>query len=64
MAIKFLRVGSGISKQKALDCLIKEIKILSECESPFVAKILEASLDGLLVKQYPLNQEILSDSKT
>lgn len=54
VAIKFLRVGPGISKQKALECLTKEIKILADCDSPYVAKILEASLDGILVKQYPM----------
>lgn len=33
VAIKFLKVhNSGISKHKALECLLKEISILTECE--------------------------------
>lgn len=47
-----MRVSIGISKHKALDCLIKEIKILSECDHRNIAKILEASLNGVLVKEY------------
>lgn len=55
VAIKFLRVSNkSISKHKALECLIKEIKILSDCDHPNVAKIIEASLDGFLVKEYPV----------
>jgi serine/threonine protein kinase len=54
VAIKFLRVSNKtISKHKALECLIKEIKILSDCDHPNVARILEASLNGFLVKEYP-----------
>ncbi len=45
--------NSGISKHKALECLIKEIKILAECDHPNISKIIEANLDGLLVKEYP-----------
>lgn len=52
VAIKFLKVGLGVSKHKALDCLIKEIKILAQCDNPFIAKIIEASLDGVLIKEY------------
>jgi hypothetical protein len=50
-----LRVSNdSISKHKALECLIKEIKILSECEHPNIARIIEANLDGQLVKEYPM----------
>jgi hypothetical protein len=42
-------------KQKALECLIKEIKILAECDHPNIAKIIEASLDGVLIKEYPIH---------
>lgn len=54
VAIKFLRVTTPgvVSKFKALDCLIKEIKILSDCDHANVAKIIEASLNGVLVKEY------------
>jgi|LauGreDrversion4_2_1035121.scaffolds.fasta_scaffold750254_2 hypothetical protein len=48
VAIKFLRIRSpGISKHKALDCLIKEIKVLAHCEHKNIAKIIEASLNGV-----------------
>jgi hypothetical protein len=47
-----LRVTPGISKHKALECLIKEIKILSECDNPNIAKIIEASLEGVQIKEY------------
>ena len=61
VAIKFLRVSTpGISKHKALECLIKEIKILSDFEHQNIAKIIEASVDGVLVKEYPAQLE--SDS--
>lgn len=54
VAIKFLRVSNpGISKHKALECLIKEIKILADCDHPNISKIIEASLDGVIVKEYP-----------
>lgn len=51
VAIKFLKVHSSGSKRKALDCLHREIKILSECEHPNIAKIIEASFEGVLVKE-------------
>jgi serine/threonine protein kinase len=55
VAIKFLKVSKAASmcKHKALECLIKEIKILAECDHPNIAKIIEASLDGVLIKEYP-----------
>jgi serine/threonine protein kinase len=57
VAIKFLKVSKAASmcKHKALECLIKEIKILAECDHPNIAKIIEASLDGVLIKEYPTN---------
>ena len=57
VAIKFLKVSKAASmcKQKALECLIKEIKILTECDHPNIAKIIEASLDGILIKEYPIS---------
>jgi serine/threonine protein kinase len=51
VAIKFLKVGPGISKHKALECLFKEIKILASCDHPNIAKIIEASFEGILVKE-------------
>ena len=56
MAIKFLRVHqAGISKHKALECLQKEITILALCDHPHIAKIIEASFDGVLVKEPLIN---------
>lgn len=51
VAIKFLKVNPGVSKRKALDCLHKEIKILSDCEHPNIAKIIEASFEGIITKE-------------
>lgn len=52
VAIKFLKVHqSGVSKRKALDCLHREIKILSDCDHPNIAKIFEASFEGVIVKE-------------
>jgi serine/threonine protein kinase len=63
VAIKFLRVSPGISKHKALECLVKEIKILSECDNPYIAKIIEASLNGMQVKQYPMTSQELDEEE-
>jgi len=54
VAIKFLKVRAGLSKRKALECLHREIKILSECDHPNIAKIKDSSFEGILVKE-PLN---------
>ena len=51
VAIKFLKVHSGTSKRKALECLHREIKILSECDHPNIAKIFESSFEGTLVTE-------------
>lgn len=57
VAIKFLKVHPGISKHKALECLLKEIKILTQCDHPNVAKIIEASIEGVLVKVHVNNSQ-------
>ena len=66
VAIKFLKVSNAASmcKHKALECLIKQIKILAECDHPNIAKIIEASLDGVLIKEYPLNMNLAMNSST
>jgi hypothetical protein len=51
-------------KHKALECLIKEIKILAECDHPNIAKIIEASLDGVLIKEYPTNMNQSTKNST
>eukprot|EP00347_Sterkiella_histriomuscorum_P001022 403373639 len=51
VAIKFLKVHSGTSKRKALECLHREIKILSECDHPNIAKIIASSFDGVLITE-------------
>jgi serine/threonine protein kinase len=56
VAIKFLKVHAGGSRRKALDCLHKEIKILAECEHPNIAKIIEASFEGIIVKESITNE--------
>jgi len=47
-----------------LECLIKEIKILAECDHPNIAKIIEASLDGVIIKEYPSNMNPSKNSST
>ena len=66
VAIKFLKVSKAASmcKQKALECLIKEIKILAECDHPNIAKIIEASLDGVIIKEYPTYMNSSKNSTT
>lgn len=51
VAIKFLKVHSGTSKRKALECLHREIKILSECDHHNIVKILDSSFEGCLTKE-------------
>jgi serine/threonine protein kinase len=55
VAIKFLKVNPGVSKQKALECLHREIKILADCDHPNIAKIIEASFEGVIVKESSTN---------
>jgi hypothetical protein len=56
--------AASMCKHKALDCLIKEIKILAECDHPNIAKIIEASLDGVLIKEYPTNMNQSTKNST
>jgi serine/threonine protein kinase len=58
VAIKFLKVHAGGSRRKALDCLHREIKILAECEHPNIAKIIEASFEGIIVKESMTNESV------
>ena len=51
VAIKVLRVMPGGSRRKALECLNREIKILAECDHPNIAKIIEASFNGIITKE-------------
>jgi serine/threonine protein kinase len=44
-------VHSGTSKRKALECLQREIKILSECDHPNIAKILDSSFEGEIITE-------------
>lgn len=50
-----MKVLPGVSKHKALDCLHREIKILSQCDHPNIARIKEASFDGVLIKESIVN---------
>lgn len=51
VAIKFLKVHSGTSKRKALECLHREIKILADCDHPNIVKIIESSFEGTLISE-------------
>lgn len=52
-----------MNKQHALECLYKEIKILQECDHPNIAKIIEASFDGVLIKEHISNESPKSKSE-
>jgi serine/threonine protein kinase len=56
VAIKILKVKSTINRNHALECLYKEIKVLTQCDHPHIAKIIEASFDGILRKEHVNNE--------
>ena len=51
VAIKIMRTKNMLNKKECLECLFTEISILSACRHPNIAKILDASFDGILVKE-------------
>ena len=40
-----------VNKKECLECFFTEINILTECRHPNRVKILDASFDGLIVKE-------------
>jgi hypothetical protein len=40
-----------VNKKECLECFFTEINILTECRHPNIVKILDASFDGLIVKE-------------
>ena len=51
VAIKIMRVKNMVNIKESLDCFFTEIEILTHCRHPNIVKILDASFDGLLIKQ-------------
>lgn len=51
VAIKIMRVKNMVNKRECLDCLFREINILTECRHPNIIKILDASFDGMIIKE-------------
>jgi serine/threonine protein kinase len=51
VAVKIMRVKNMVNKKECLDCFFTEINILTECRHPNIVKILDASFDGLIVKE-------------
>ena len=51
MAVKIMRVKNMVNKKECLECFFTEINILTECRHPNIVKILDASFDGLIIKE-------------
>lgn len=51
VAIKIMRVKNMVNKRECLECLFREINILTECRHPNIIKILDASFDGMIIKE-------------
>ena len=50
--------ATEFSKYQSLDCLLTEIKILSECDHKNIVKIKATSFDGTIVRMLvPQNQD-------
>ena len=51
VAIKIMRVKNMVNKRECLECFNREINILTECRHPNIVKILDASFDGMIIKE-------------
>ena len=40
-----------VNKRECLECFNREINILTECRHPNIVKILDASFDGMIIKE-------------
>ena len=57
VAIKIMRVKNMVNKRECLECLFREINILTECRHPNIIKILDASFDGMIIKEQRVGSE-------
>lgn len=57
VAIKIMRVKNMVNKRECLECLFTEINILTECRHPNIVKILDASFDGMIIKEQRVGSE-------
>lgn len=52
-----MRVKNMVNKRECLECLFREINILTECRHPNIVKILDASFDGMIIKEQRVGSE-------
>lgn len=56
-----MRVKNMVNKRECLECLFREINILTECRHPNIVKILDASFDGMIIKEQRVGSEMERD---
>lgn len=61
VAVKIMRVKNMVNKKECLECFFTEINILTECRHPNIVKILDASFDGLIVKEQLLENDDINE---
>lgn len=61
VAIKIMRVKNMVNKKECLECLFTEINILTECRHPNIVKILDASFDGMIIKEQKVSDDAQAD---
>lgn len=60
VAIKILKENDVLSRLKSLECFFNEVNILTHCDHPNVAKIIEAQFNGTITKQHQNENTSLS----
>ena len=63
VAIKIMRVKNMVNKKECLECLFTEINILTECRHPNIVKILDASFDGMIIKEQKVSDDAQADQQ-
>lgn len=61
VAVKIMRVKNMVNKKECLECFFTEINILTECRHPNIVKILDASFDGLIVKEQLIENDDIDE---
>ncbi len=52
VAVKILKTyKTSLSRKAMLESFVKEIKILTYCRHPNIVRLIDASLDGVLIKE-------------
>ena len=52
-----------VNKKECLECLFTEINILTECRHPNIVKILDASFDGMIIKEQKVSDDAQADQQ-